>query len=123
MANGSGPRPTDDLANERTFLAYVRTSLSVMAFGFVIARFAVYLQLMPNPAHIILPQGRTSEILGIAFAVFGCLLGVVGMWRYSAAARALAAGRYRSNPAWPIAVGVATLLLGIAVVAGLLRFF
>ena len=40
------PAPVDDprvyLAAERTFLAWVRTSVSLMGFGFVIARFALW---------------------------------------------------------------------------------
>ena len=39
------PGPIDDprvyLAAERTFLAWIRTSVSLMGFGFVIARFAL----------------------------------------------------------------------------------
>jgi len=33
----AGVRATDALANERTYLAYVRTALAFIAFGFVIA--------------------------------------------------------------------------------------
>ena len=42
----STSRPIDDprvyLASERTFLAWIRTSISLMGFGFVIARFALW---------------------------------------------------------------------------------
>src|SRR5450755_4081447 len=47
-AIGMNLRVTDHLANERTFLAYVRTSLSLLAFGFVIANFAVLAHAMPG---------------------------------------------------------------------------
>jgi putative membrane protein len=44
----SGSRPIDDprvyLAAERTFLAWIRTSVSLMGFGFLIARFALFLR-------------------------------------------------------------------------------
>ncbi|MBV9232636.1 MAG: DUF202 domain-containing protein, partial [Candidatus Eremiobacteraeota bacterium] len=33
---------TDTLANERTYLAYIRTALAFIAFGFVIARFSLF---------------------------------------------------------------------------------
>jgi putative membrane protein len=34
----------DYLAEERTFLAWIRTSLTLMGFGFVVARFGLFLQ-------------------------------------------------------------------------------
>jgi putative membrane protein len=37
-------RYSDHAANERTFLAWVRTAIAVMAFGFVIERFDLFLQ-------------------------------------------------------------------------------
>ena len=44
----SASKPIDDprvyLAAERTFLAWIRTSVSLMGFGFVIARFALFLR-------------------------------------------------------------------------------
>jgi uncharacterized membrane protein YidH (DUF202 family) len=36
--------PTDYLANERTFLAWIRTAVTIMAFGFVVARFGLLLR-------------------------------------------------------------------------------
>lgn len=34
---------TEYLANERTFLAWVRTSIAVLSLGFVIAKFSVWI--------------------------------------------------------------------------------
>ena len=39
---GHASRANDTLANERTYLAYVRTALAFIAFGFVIARFSLF---------------------------------------------------------------------------------
>ena len=36
--------PTDHLANERTFLAWIRTSIAIMAFGFVVVKFALFVK-------------------------------------------------------------------------------
>ncbi len=38
-------RYTDHAANERTFLAWVRTAIAVMAFGFLVERFDLFLQI------------------------------------------------------------------------------
>jgi len=112
------PRPTDYLANERTFLAYIRTSLSVMAFGFVISRFGLLLRLLPAGSGR-LPSTGVSEWLGLAFAAFGCGLAILGVWRFLATARALTEGRFRPAARPNAIIGLATVLLGIAVVISL----
>ncbi len=43
MAENSN-RARDHLANERTFLAWVRTSVAIVVFGFAIGRFAIALR-------------------------------------------------------------------------------
>src|SRR6202012_4941228 len=37
-------RVSDHLANERTFLAWIRTSIGIMAFGFVVVRFSLFVK-------------------------------------------------------------------------------
>ena len=41
---------TDHAANERTFLAWVRTAVAVMAFGFLVEKFDLVLELSASPA-------------------------------------------------------------------------
>ena len=41
-ANGTTSGPADSLAAERTFLAWIRTGLALMGFGFVLARFGLF---------------------------------------------------------------------------------
>ena len=38
--------PSDYLAAERTFLAWIRTGLALMGFGFVVARFGLFLRML-----------------------------------------------------------------------------
>jgi putative membrane protein len=103
------PRPTDTLANERTFLAYVRTALAFIGFGFVIARFALFTQEVAAVAHLQQAAPRVSTAFGTLMALAGVACACYGAYRYSATARAIRAG---TNAAFPEA--------GAAVVAGAL---
>ncbi|MEO8767871.1 MAG: DUF202 domain-containing protein [Nitrosospira sp.] len=62
-------------AAERTLLAWIRTSLTIMALGFVIARFGLFLQLMSlqAPAVKLYVHTGLSSVLGILFVVMGAL--------------------------------------------------
>lgn len=83
----------DNLANERTFLAYVRTSLAFIGFGFVIARFAVFIREVAVVEHQSSPTGSVSVGFGVAMVGMGLVLGVFGAYRYARQQRALAVGR------------------------------
>ncbi len=54
---------TDHAANERTFLAWVRTAIAVMAFGFLIERFDLFLAFAVSEA-----TSRSLTLHGQAFA-------------------------------------------------------
>jgi putative membrane protein len=85
---------SDHLANERTFLAWIRTSIAVIGLGFVVARFSVWLRELAvrvdepiRPRHIGL-----SLPLGIAMMCAGGLLALVAAWRYRKVANAIEQG-------------------------------
>ncbi|MEJ5301401.1 MAG: DUF202 domain-containing protein [Thermodesulforhabdaceae bacterium] len=77
------------LANERTFLSWVRTSISIMAFGFVIERFSLFLSqftclFLGKSEPILSSQQHSyiSSILGIFLIGFGALMGILAFIRY-----------------------------------------
>jgi len=83
MPDISNPnRARDHLANERTFLAWLRTGIATIVFGFAIGRFSIalreFLKLQGDPA---VTPGLTTW-LGITSAVGGVLLIFVGLRRY-----------------------------------------
>ncbi|MFZ3342936.1 MAG: DUF202 domain-containing protein [Terriglobales bacterium] len=81
-ANVNPNRARDHLANERTFLAWVRTGIATIIFGFAIGRFSIALH---EFMHL---EGRASTTSGITawFGVIsivaGVLLVLVGLSRY-----------------------------------------
>ncbi len=62
----------DHLANERTFLAWVRTGLSTITFGFVIAKFGLFLREMSTKQPGMLERpGYFSAGVGMAMTLLG----------------------------------------------------
>jgi putative membrane protein len=98
-------RAREHLANERTLLAWVRTSLGLIALGFVVARFALLLRQM-NAADS--GKGVTSTVFGIILVAGGFVAAVVGLVRYLRVRRQIDADDFRPD-AWALA-----LLVGIA---------
>lgn len=72
---GSDPRVF--FAAERTLLAWVRSGIAVMALGFVVAKFGLFLSLLSasNPANNVLhPSNGLSNIFGITLVVIGVVI-------------------------------------------------
>lgn len=86
-------KATDVLANERTYLAYVRTALAFVAFGFVIARFSLFAREISLVAHVHISRAGSSVAFGTVMALLGALVGIVGAVRYARVERALRDGR------------------------------
>jgi putative membrane protein len=83
MPDNSNPnRARDHLANERTFLAWLRTGVAIIVFGFAIGRFSIALrEFMKLSGRTTATPGLTTW-LGIISAVGGVLLILVGLARY-----------------------------------------
>lgn len=95
----SDVRANDTLANERTYLAYVRTALAFIAFGFVIARFSLFTREFSAIAHVGVEKEGVSTAFGTAMSVFGIVVAVLGGWRYGVTDRGLREGRVVRLPA------------------------
>ena len=108
-------RATDALANERTFLAYERTALAFIAFGFVIARFSLFTREFAIIVHARSGSPEISTIFGTVMAVAGVACGVYGAYRYIASARGLRAGKVVAMPDTS-AMTIAALIGAIGIV-------
>jgi len=110
-------KATDVLANERTFLAYVRTALAFIAFGFVVARFGIFVEQLARIQRVHLAGPHYSTAFGVLMAVVGVVIGALGAWRYAMADKALRIGIVKSLPragAYMITVLVAAIGVMVA---------
>jgi putative membrane protein len=75
-------RARDHLANERTFLAWIRTGVATIVFGFAVGRFSIALQeLLQFEKKPGTTPGLTAW-LGMISIVAGVLLILAGLFRY-----------------------------------------
>src|ERR1700745_1575709 len=106
------------LANERTFLAWLRTSIAVMSLGFVIARFGLWLRelaLQINP-HVVWRHTGLSLPLGEIMIGFGGLLTLIAAWRYHVVNRAIERGEIKSDPRLVFLVTVVVVVSAIGLI-------
>lgn len=122
LAVESNPnRARDHLANERTFLAWVRTGAAIVVFGFAIGRFSIALRqltaLQGHPVH----RSGISVWMGATSIVLGVLMVVAGLFRYRQTRDRLDQGKFEPAGFVLDLVTALTVLFGL-VLAGYLIY-
>jgi putative membrane protein len=113
----------DHAANERTMLAWIRTGISLMAFGFAIARFGLFLReiVQAGPLH---PRGPAvgSAWFGVILVVLGLMTNVAATVRYTKLRRAIEESRSSApSPTFVYVLGIGSALIAIAMAGMLAR--
>lgn len=109
----------DHSANERTFLAWVRTAIAVMAFGFIVEKFDLFLEIAaPSLAGraLSLPGQKFGNIAGLALIVFGTAMVVIAVVRFLINAKSIDSEETltHSGSRIDVALGVLLVFLGCA---------
>jgi putative membrane protein len=108
--------PRVRFAGERTLLAWVRTGLALMGFGFVVARFGMFLHELAAVGHGT-PRHSTgiSLMIGTALVLIGVVVLVLASGQHVQFLRRLDRGEAYKAPRWSLAVVVALLLAALGV--------
>lgn len=103
------------LANERTFLAWVRTSIAVITLGFAVTKVDAMMHAVGR-----VPSRHGvgwSTSMGIAMIVVGGLLPVLAAWRYHVVNRQIERGWVKGDRTLVVLVTVLVVALATAFVA------
>jgi len=95
---------TQLMANEQTFLSWLRTGVEVMAFGFVAIRFSLF----------------ASQVMGILLVGVGALVQISAYFRYRAMVKQLRNGDFRYNMQLLTAVAIAIFIISAILFAYLI---
>lgn len=102
-------RVRDHLANERTYLAWMRTAIALMGFGMVIVRLRVFR-----------PSGTPSPGTGWKLGLLFSLVGLVTVWlstqQYFAVRRDIEEDTYEPGDRWVILFSLGITILGAGVI-------
>ena len=110
------------MANERTFLAWIRTSIGIMAFGFVVEKFALFIKQMSlilgnaNIENALPPSHGYSAIVGIFLVGLGTLMGLLAFVRYKKVEKQIDEDTYQPSSILDILLTISVLAVGIFLV-------
>ena len=96
--HGAQGDPREHLANERTFLAWIRSGASLVSFGLAVTQFEVAFDVGG---------------FGLALLALGCLTLVVGMIQFFRTHRQLTTGEFTPSVGGYVTVAVVTLILAV----------
>jgi putative membrane protein len=117
-----GASPSDHLANERTFLAWIRTSIAIMGFGFVVVKFSLFVRQLAGAleAKAVLPGKGYSPFIGISLVVTGAVMALLAFIRYRSIEKHLSSGTYFPSFLLSMLMTLAILFISIVLIIYLL---
>lgn len=94
----------DHLANERTFLAWVRTALGIMGLGVILEK-------------LVEKAGTAATIASIGLVTYGAIVLVYSLYRYERVGSRLRAGKFPVARRGPFLLGLLALVFMVGAIA------
>jgi putative membrane protein len=106
------------MANERTFLAWIRTSISIMAFGFVVEKFSLFVKQLSYylGKEATPPPAGYSSVIGILLVALGAAIGVLAFIRYRSVERQIEEDSYAPSKVLSVLLALSVLVIGVFLV-------
>jgi putative membrane protein len=122
---GSADHSQQHLANERTFLSWLRTSIALIGLGFIVARFGLFLREFGlvvkntsnnNPAAVSLFGHYQSSLIGISIIILGIALILLALRNYLTTRSYIEKGFYIPSNFNIFAASLSLVFLGILII-------
>ncbi len=112
---------SDHLANERTFLAWIRTGLATITFGFVVERFGLLLRELGLKSG----TGAASSIhyssfIGVTLTLLGVVIMIVSLLNFMHIRRTIDSEQFHPQAGFAILLTVLASLIGVVLAIYLL---
>lgn len=109
---------TDHLANERTFLAWIRTGIAIMGFGFVVVKFSLFMRQLSLALgkQLALPSRGYSPVIGVSLVVIGAIMSLLAFFRYRHIEKHLRNGIYFPSFLLSLLLTIAIVVISILLV-------
>jgi len=111
-------KASEYLASERTFLAWIRTSIAIVSLGFVVAKFGVWLRELSSQfeQHPHISTTGMSLPIGATMIAFGGLVALLAFWHFHIVNKAIERGHVRASRRLVGAVAYAVALIAVSVI-------
>lgn len=125
--NTNTQKTTNHLANERTFLSWIRTSIGLMAFGFVIERFALFVKQIgiffesEGTKGIPIPHASYSTWFGLIIIIVGAIIGVLAFVSYKRGTEQIEKNSYMPSLILSLSITILVIIMAIFLTFLLLR--
>ncbi len=110
---------TDHLANERTYLAWLRTGIATIGLGFVVARFGLLIRELTGISSSTTAY-HISAIVGTALCAGGALLVLMAFTRFSRNQERIEKGVYEPTKGVELAISLTLFVIALILIGYLL---
>ena len=114
----------EHLANERTLLAWIRTCIGIMALGFVVVKFSLFIKQLSYllQKDVIIPQQHGySSVIGIALVAVGAIVLLLAFFKYKQTEKQLNNDTFKSSSTLILSLTIIILIISILLILYLIE--